>query len=88
MCLCEPARLQRVHLDQGESLTRRRLEGLVIRARRFKYDPCHRGLAQPFGQSAKPRSRIVETLRRTIFQPEHVQMGFGNVDANVKAFCV
>ena len=25
---------------------------------------------------------ILETLRRTIFQPKHIQMGFRNVDAN------
>ena len=80
--LGEPARLQRVDLDQGDLLTKRHLEGLVIRPRRLEHDPRHRGLAQPSGQSTKSRDGIIEALRRTIFQPEHVQMGFGNVHAN------
>ena len=78
MCLGEPARLQRVHLDQRKRLAKRCLEGLVIRPCWLENNPRNRSLAQPFGQSAKPHSRIIEALRRTIFQPESVQMGFRN----------
>ncbi len=82
MCLGKPARLQRVYLDQRKRLAKRRLECLVIWPCRLENDPRNRCLAQPFGQSTKSRSRILEALRRTIFQPEHVQVGFRNVDAN------
>jgi len=56
MRLGEPARLQRVHLDQRKLLAKRRLEGLVIRPCWLENNPRNRGLAQPFGQSAKSRS--------------------------------
>ena len=83
MRLGEPARLQRVHLDQRKRLAKLRLEGLVIRPCWLENNPRNRGLAQPFGQSAKSHSRIVEALCRTIFQPESVKMGFRNIYANV-----
>ena len=48
----------------------------------FEDDAGDRRLAEPADQGPEAPGRVLEPLRRLVFQPEGIEMGFRDVDAN------